>query len=72
MDWPAVVGQIRCPVLLITADPEQGALVTSEQANALQTMMPQMQVVHLAGAGHNIRREQFAGYMEAVQGFLKA
>jgi len=68
--WPDVVGKIQCPALLITADPEQGALVTAEQATALQGMMAQLQVAHIAGAGHNIRREQFVKYMEVVEGFL--
>jgi len=29
-----------------------------------------VQVTHIAEAGHNIRREQFADYMAAVQQFL--
>jgi len=33
-------------------------------------MISQIQVAHIAGAGHNIRREQFARYMEVVEGFL--
>ena len=68
--WPDVVGKIQCPILLITADPEQGALVTAKQATTLQGMISQIQVAHIAGAGHNIRREQFARYMEVVEGFL--
>ncbi len=62
--------QITCPVLLIRADPERGAIVTTESAADLQSLLSQVHVVHLSGAGHNIRREQFAPYMEAVQGFL--
>jgi len=33
-------------------------------------MVPQLETVHVAGAGHNIRREQFARYMEVVRGSL--
>jgi N-formylmaleamate deformylase len=70
VDWPATVRRITCPALLITADPERGAIVTAEQASALQAMVPQVRVAHITGAGHNIRREQFAQYMAVVHDFL--
>jgi pimeloyl-ACP methyl ester carboxylesterase len=69
-DLPAMVKRIACPVLLITADPSRGSIVTPEAAQALQALLPQVQVTHITGAGHNIRREQFARYMDAVQSFL--
>jgi N-formylmaleamate deformylase len=70
MDLPAVVKHITCRVLLITADPSRGSIVTPKAAQALQALLPQAQVTHIAGAGHSIRREQFAPYMDAVQSFL--
>jgi N-formylmaleamate deformylase len=68
--WPAALGKITCPALLITADPAQGALVHPAQAAALAAIVPQLQVRHIAGAGHSIRREQPARYIEIVRGFL--
>jgi N-formylmaleamate deformylase len=70
VDWPTTVQRITCPTLLITADPEKGAIVTPEAAAALQALLPQTRAVHIAGAGHNIRREQFERYMEVVESFL--
>lgn len=70
LDWPAVISQIRCPALLITADPDKGGLVTPEVASTLKALLPQVRVVHIAGAGHSIRREQFARYMAVVTAFL--
>ena len=70
VDWPAVVGQISCPALLITADCEKGAIVTPEAAAAFQALAPGARVAHIAGAGHNIRREQFERYMDIVKAFL--
>lgn len=67
---PELVRRITCPTLLITADPTRGSIVTPEAAQALQAFLPQVQVTHINGAGHNIRREQFARYMEVVKGFL--
>jgi pimeloyl-ACP methyl ester carboxylesterase len=71
VDWPAVLRRITCPVLLITGDPAAGALVTAEHAAALQALVPQTQIAHIAGAGHSIRHDRFAAYMEAVQAFLQ-
>lgn len=70
VDWPNVVANITCPVLLITADPELGGIVTPEGAAELQRILPQTQVQHIGGAGHSIRREQYARYMTVVQAFL--
>jgi N-formylmaleamate deformylase len=61
---------IQCPILLVTADPEHGSLVTPEVAAEAATLWKKGHVAHIAGAGHNIRREQFAPYMAAVRAFL--
>ena len=70
VDWPKILRQIICPALLLTADSERGASVTPERAVEMQELLPQLQVVHIPEAGHNIRREQFGPYMEAVSTFL--
>ncbi len=70
VDWETTVRRITCPALLITADPERGAIVTEEGARALGALVPQLRTVHIPGAGHSIRREQFTRYMEAVRAFL--
>jgi pimeloyl-ACP methyl ester carboxylesterase len=69
-DWPAALSTIACPALLITADPDLGALVHPAQAAALAALVPQLQVAHIGGASHNIRREQPARYIDVVRGFL--
>lgn len=70
VDWPATIQRITCPTLLITADPAAGAIVTPEGAAAFQALLPQAQVAHIPGAGHSIRREQFARYLAVVRTFL--
>jgi len=70
VDWPALLPKIACPALLITADNDRGAMVTPEAAREMQGMIGGLEVVHVPGAGHSIRREQFAAYIDAVRGFL--
>lgn len=70
LDWDQILRDITCPALLLYADPERGGGVTRERAVEMQELVPQLQVVHIPGAGHNIRREQFALYMDAVRNFL--
>ncbi|MBA2596419.1 MAG: alpha/beta hydrolase [Chloroflexia bacterium] len=72
VDWTAILPRITCPVLLIMSDPERGGIVTDETAAALRELIPQLEVVHIPEAGHNIRRDQFDRYMEVVRGFLGA
>jgi pimeloyl-ACP methyl ester carboxylesterase len=68
--WTDLVPRLQCPVLLVTADTELGAIVSPEGAEAAQRKNPNIQVVRLTGAGHNIRREQSEGFLNAVRGFL--
>lgn len=70
IDWPTLVGGIRCPSLLITADLERGALVKPEHALALQAWLPQLRRLHIPGAGHSIRRDQFSAFMNGVRPFF--
>jgi len=70
VDWASLVRRINCPTLLITADPDRGALVTQQQAEALRQVMPSLTVAHIPGAGHSVRREQFERYVEVVTSFL--
>lgn len=71
IDWRTILPRIACPVLLITADPEQGAIVTDESAAALGDLVPHLEVAHVPGAGHNIRRDQFARFLAIVRAFLE-
>jgi N-formylmaleamate deformylase len=69
--WSAYVAQINCPALLIIGDVEQGAIVSPQAAEQVAALNPRFEVMHIPGAGHNIRREQFAPYLAAVRGFLQ-
>jgi UDP-N-acetylglucosamine 3-dehydrogenase len=68
--WQETVAQISCPTLLVTADPELGSIVPPEVAEQAAKMNANIQVVHIGGAGHSIRREGFEPFMQAVAEFL--
>lgn len=70
LDWDLILRSITCPALLLIADPDRGGGVTRGRAAEMKVLVSQLQVVHIPGAGHNIRREQFAPYMTAVSAFL--
>lgn len=70
VNWEETLSRITCPALLITADPDRGAMVTAEDAERIRQLIPHLQIAHIPGAGHNIRREQPARYMRVVQAFL--
>ncbi|HEU5103057.1 MAG TPA: alpha/beta hydrolase, partial [Roseiflexaceae bacterium] len=72
VDWRAILSQITCPALVITADPARGAILNDDGVAALRALVPQLQVVHIPGAGHNIRREQFDRFMKVVRDSLAA
>ena len=68
--WREIMARIQCPILLITGDPQLGAVVTPEAAQQAAQLWKQGEVVHLAGAGHNIRRDRYDEMMVAVKAFL--
>jgi pimeloyl-ACP methyl ester carboxylesterase len=70
LNWRRALRQITAPTLLITGDPERGAIVTPEVAREVREIQPLVQVARIRGAGHSIRREQFEPYLAAVRGFL--
>jgi N-formylmaleamate deformylase len=70
LDWPATLGRIACPAQLITGDPALGAIVTEEDARALTALVSGLRVAHMAGAGHNIRRDRLEPYLGVVRAFL--
>jgi UDP-N-acetylglucosamine 3-dehydrogenase len=68
--WREIAAEIAVPTLLITADTEKGAIVTPEVAEAAQALNPKIEVAHIGGAGHSIRREAFDAYVDIVKDFL--
>lgn len=70
--YAEIVSQIKCPGLLITADPKLGSMVTPEVAERVKKLWKKVSVVNIPGAGHNIHRDQIVFYIDALNRFLKS
>jgi N-formylmaleamate deformylase len=70
--WREVAKAIACPTLLITAENDKGAIVTPALASEACRINSYIHIAHIPNAGHSIRRENYAMYMEAVKQFLKS
>jgi len=69
-DPSEVFRKIAVPVLLFIGDKKKMSIVSREAAQKVASVNPRVQVVHLEGADHNIRRTRFDGYLPALQEFL--
>lgn len=69
--WRDCVPRISCPILLVTADPERGAVVTEQVAQEAARLWQHGEIIHIPDAGHNIRRERFEPFMATINNFLR-
>ena len=69
--WQERVRAIRCPALLITADPGLGGIVTPEVALQVTDMNPNFRVINFPGVGHHVRFATHEAYMQAFTAFLR-
>jgi N-formylmaleamate deformylase len=66
-----LIRRIDLPVLFFIGDKEKNSIVSKETAQEAARVNKRVQVVHLEGASHDIRRTRFDGYMPALTKFLK-
>ena len=73
-NWRGLLPEVRVPVLLVTPDapPIGNGIVTAAAAEVARGLCPTLEVAHVPGAGHNIRRERLDAFMDAVAPFLAA
>ena len=69
-DFLEHVGKISCPTLLFTADNSLGAILKPKEASELGQVIPNFEHINIPDAGHNIHREQYQIYMQALNTFL--
>jgi len=71
MDLIPILGAIACPVLLMQADPANGAALSDRDAALARERVKQLEVVQFPGAGHGIHDEQPEKFLAAVEEFLR-
>jgi pimeloyl-ACP methyl ester carboxylesterase len=68
--WRVLFGRLAAPGLLVTGDPELGALVTDESATTALDLWRGGKRLHLPRAGHCIHRDRWDESMGAIRAFL--
>ncbi|MBT5320083.1 MAG: alpha/beta hydrolase [Chloroflexi bacterium] len=69
-DAEARLAAIRCPALLLQADPEHGAAMTNEEAERAAGLIPDCTLVQMKNVGHGIHRGDPVGFRRAMFDFL--
>jgi pimeloyl-ACP methyl ester carboxylesterase len=59
--------ELPCPALFLKADADEAE---RERQRAVVAALPDAQLVHVPGAGHNVRRDEHARSVAALQEFL--
>lgn len=68
--WQDIIENITAPTLLVYGEVERGGLVTQEVAADAMDINPNIRTAQIAGAGHNIRRENFGKFINVISNFL--
>jgi len=66
-----VLPAIRCPVLLLQADPNAGGLMTDAEIERALPLLAQPSHVRLSGISHVLHNEQKAPVLQAILDFLR-
>ena len=56
--FPEVLSRVRCPALLLQADPGAGGALTDADAETVVEVIPDCRHVRFPGCGHNLHRDQ--------------
>ena len=67
-----IFARITVPVVLFIGDKAKMSIVSPAAAQRAASVNDRVQVVHLEGASHDIRRTRYDGYMPALKDFLKS
>jgi len=68
--WLETIQTIDRPMLLFTANPELGGIVTPEAAAKVHELNPKVTIVTFPDVGHLIRFDKYDAFMEALRAFL--
>ena len=68
-DVAEILRRIRCPALLLAADPASGGALTASDATAAEAALLSCQRVDFPGTGHQLHRERIDAVLDALRSF---
>ncbi len=68
--WQTTIQDVAVPVLLLTGNPELGAIVTPEVEAKVRELNPRVTIVNVPNVGHLIRYDNYPVFMKALRAFL--
>lgn len=68
--WQEILAAVACPMLLLVGEPELDSHTGWDAAVQATGIWQQGTLVHIAGAGHNIQRDQFDAFMQRISAWL--
>jgi pimeloyl-ACP methyl ester carboxylesterase len=69
-DWREDLDKAKCPILLITADREKGAIISQDTSNWIRENHPDVETLHVPNVGHSAHRENYPLVFEEINKFL--
>jgi pimeloyl-ACP methyl ester carboxylesterase len=69
-NWLTTLPTLTQPLLLFTANPELGGIVTPEVTAKVRALNPTVTIAHVPDVGHHIRFDNYAAFMAALLSFL--
>jgi N-formylmaleamate deformylase len=70
-NWLTTIHNITQPLLIITANPELGGIVTPEVVTKVRELNPKVTIVNIPDVGHLIRFDNHPAFMGAFREFLE-
>ncbi len=71
MDWFGSVSKIKCPTLLLQADPTCGGMLNEDEAGRITSLIPHCARVDLPGVSHAIHSTQPDRMLALITNFLE-
>jgi pimeloyl-ACP methyl ester carboxylesterase len=68
-DFPDALSRVRCPTLLLQADPSAGGALTDADAESLMSILSDCHHVRFPGCGHNLHRDRPEEVLQALREF---
>ncbi|GAP41510.1 alpha/beta fold hydrolase [Flexilinea flocculi] len=69
--WKETADRIHCPTLLMTGNPNLGAIVSAETSAELAAKHLDWTIINFPNAGHSIQRDSFEDCKNSILDFLK-